>query len=319
MNSTENTQQTQDKNQRFQGIVLMVIVALIWGSMPVAVKEIVNSVPPPVQIALRFTIGVVIFAPFTRNLNIPLLRDGTIIGLLMFGALACETIGLKTIAANQASFMFGLSIIFITLFEVVFYRRISLVALLAAAIAFTGIGVMTLQDSLPPIGEVWMLLCAIISAALVIVLEILAPRHEILPLTLVQLLVIAVLSWFWAAPQMFGHFEEIKTNLMNQKDLVALIYLGVVGTGIITWLQTKAMSTITAFEAGLIQTSEPVFGAMFAFLVLGESFEMKGYIGAAMVIVGMVTALSQRKGNETSEVALPIDNSSKLTTSAIEE
>ncbi len=137
-----------ENSQRAQGIVLMVIVALIWGSMPVAVKEIVSSVPPSVQVAIRFTIATVIFAPFARNLNLKLIRDGAILGLLMFGAFASETIALKTIAANQASFIYGLLVIFVTLFEVVFYRRVSLVAILAAAIAFTGIGIMSWQNGL---------------------------------------------------------------------------------------------------------------------------------------------------------------------------
>src|SRR4028118_2231039 len=97
-----------ENSQRAQGIVLMVIVALIWGSMPVAVKEIVSSVPPSVQVAIRFTIATVIFAPFARNLNLKLIRDGAILGLLMFGAFASETIALKTIAANQASLIYGL-------------------------------------------------------------------------------------------------------------------------------------------------------------------------------------------------------------------
>lgn len=300
-----------ENSQRAQGIVLMVIVALIWASMPVAIKEIISSVPPAVQVAIRFTIGAVIFAPFARNPNLSLVRDGVILGLLMFASFVSETIALETIAANQASFIYGLLVIFVTLFEVVFYRRLSVVAILAAAIAFTGIGIMSWQNGLPPIGEVWMLICALLVSAIVIVLEILAPRHPLLPLTVVQLLVIAMLSWLWAAPQLIGQLEVIGTNLSNPKNLLPLLYLGVVGTGIVTWLQTKALRMITAFEAGLIETLEPVFGAMFAFFLLGETFKLSGYVGAVMVIVGMIMALNERKHHNSSDtVPLPTEEQS---------
>jgi drug/metabolite transporter (DMT)-like permease len=218
----------------------------------------------------------------------------------MFAAFVTQTMALETIAANQASFTLGLVVILITLFEVVFYRRLSLMAILAAAFSFTGIGIMSWQNGPPPIGAVWMLICALLIAAIVILLEKIAPRHPLLPLTVIQLWVIAILSWLLVAPQLIGQIEIISTNLINPKNLVALLYLGIVGTGIVTWLQAKALSRITAFEGGLIQTLEPVFGSIYAFFLLGETFSMRGYVGAVMVIVGMIMAPRQRKADARS-------------------
>jgi putative Mn2+ efflux pump MntP len=64
---------------------------------------------------------------------------------------------------------------------------------------------------------------------------------------------------------------------------------------------------ITAFEAGVIETLEPVFGAILAFLILGETFKTRGYIGAVVVIVGMAMALSARNAKESSELSLSVD------------
>ncbi len=282
-------------SQHFQGILLMIMSSLIWPSMPVAIHEVISTVSPFVQIATRFTIGAVVFAPFARNLNRNLIRDGAILGVLMFAAFVTQTLALESIPANQASFTVGLVVILITLFEVVFYRRLSLVAILAAALAFAGIGIMSWQDGPPPIGAVWMLICALLIAAIVILLERIAPRHPVLPLIVVQIWVIAILSCLLAAPQMAGQIEVISANLTHPKNIVALLYLGIVGTGTVTWLQAKALSRITAFEGGLIQTLEPVIGSIYAFFLLGETFRMSGYVGAVLVIGGMIMALSERK------------------------
>jgi drug/metabolite transporter (DMT)-like permease len=102
------------------------------------------------------------------------------------------------------------------------------------------------------------------------------------------------------APQLIGQIEVISTNLINPKNLVALLYLGIVGTGILTWLQAKALSRIAAFEGGLIQTLEPVFGSIYAFFLPGETFSMRGYVGAVMVIVGTIMAPHQRKADARS-------------------
>jgi drug/metabolite transporter (DMT)-like permease len=283
------------KNLRhFQGILLMIMTSLIWPSMTIATAVVISTVSPFVLVAIRFTIGAVVFAPFARHLNKSLVRDGLILGILMFVIFLTQTMALKTLAANQGSFTIGLVVILVTIFEVLFYRRLSLVAILAAAITFTGIGIISWQNGSPPIGILWMLICAFAMAAIVILLERFTPHHPPLSLTVVQLWVIAILSWLVAAPHLLGQLEIISTNLTNPKNIVALLYLGVVGTGLPMWLQANALSRITAFEAGLIQTLEPIVGSIYAFFLLGEKFKMSGYIGAVMVIAGMIMALSQR-------------------------
>ena len=71
--------------------------------MPVAIAEVITTLSPFVQIATRFTIGAVVFAPFARNLNRELVRDGAILGVLMFAAFVTQTMALETIATNQVA------------------------------------------------------------------------------------------------------------------------------------------------------------------------------------------------------------------------
>lgn len=63
------------------GVLLLVVTALILGTIPVAIKEAIASFSPATQFAIRFTIAAIIITPFVRNLNRNLLRDGAILGV----------------------------------------------------------------------------------------------------------------------------------------------------------------------------------------------------------------------------------------------
>jgi EamA-like transporter family len=66
-----------------------------------------------------------------------------------------------------------------------------------------------------------------------------------------------------------------------------------------TWLQAIAQRSVSAFEAALFYSLEPVFAAIFSFLLLGEKLGISGLIGATFVLVAMV--LSQTKVKDTQD------------------
>lgn len=275
------------------GFVLLVATALILGTIPVAIKEAITSLTPATQFAIRFTIAAIILTPFVRNLNINLLRDAALLGILLFGIFATATIGLETIYANEASFIFGVNMIFVTLFEILFRKRISIRAVLAVILAFSGIGVMSWKGGAPVIGDLWLLGSAFSDAAYIVVLEKFSTNHPSIPLVTIQLWVVAGLGLLWAAPELTQHLEAI------QSSLGVLIYLGVVATVFIILFQTLAQQWISAQETALFLALEPVFGAVFAFWLLGETFSTRSFIGALMVLVGIILTLTRPKIDES--------------------
>ncbi len=288
-----------ETNRYILGILLIFIITIILGTIPAVVKQLITDLSPATLLAIRFTIGAIILTPFVRNINLSLVRDGAILGLLLFAIFATATIGLETVSANRASFFFALNMVFVTLFELLFRKRLSVRAVLAAILAFSGIGVMSWEIGEPAIGFFWLLGFALCDAAYMIVLEFFSPLHSPLPFTTIQLWVVAVLSILWAAPELTEQLEAIQTNLG------LLIYLGVFATGVLMLLHVLAQRWISAYEASLLLALEPVFGAIFAFLLLGETFETRGFIGAAMVLVGIVVILTAPKIDE-SDSELPL-------------
>jgi drug/metabolite transporter (DMT)-like permease len=49
-------------------------------------------------------------------------------------------------------------------------------------------------------------------------------------------------------------------------------------------VQLLAMQTVSATEAAVIFTLEPLWGAAFAWFLLGERWGLRGWIGAAFIL-----------------------------------
>jgi drug/metabolite transporter (DMT)-like permease len=74
------------------------------------------------------------------------------------------------------------------------------------------------------------------------------------------------------------------------KYAVNLLYLGVVATAAIISLQSWGQARASANEAAVIYSFEPAAAAFFAFFWLGETMTPRGWIGAALLIAGMIVS-----------------------------
>jgi drug/metabolite transporter (DMT)-like permease len=296
------TRQLTQNNLRIKGIILFVIINIIWGTTFPLIEQTVTSLSSSVLIAMRFAVAALFFSFNLRRLNILLLRDGLLLGLLFFAYLATETIALESIHANRAAFIVSLSAILVPLLGLFCGRRLPLKTFLSAGLAVMGIGVMFWGGGVLGIGDLLMLGDAVLYAVYTLLLEQVAPRHPSLSLTSVQLVVIAVLGALWSNTKLVTEFHIINENWG------VIIYLGLVATAIVIWLQTVAQRWIKAEEAALLYTLEPIFAAIFSFLLLGEQFGVSSLIGATFVLSAIVISQnsqdSQNLETDIEEIAV---------------
>merc|ERR1712146_17443 len=67
-----------------------------------------------------------------------------------------------------------------------------------------------------------------------------------------------------------------------------VIYLGFVATGICNYLQTLGQRVVSAERAGIVYSLDPVYGAIFSNLLLGETLGMQGVAGIVFVLLGVL-------------------------------
>ncbi|MFM5980606.1 MAG: DMT family transporter [Sphaerospermopsis kisseleviana] len=293
-----NDSQRSSNNLHAWGIAVLLIVTAIWGTSYPLLKEAVSSLSPAAIFATRFIVAALPFTPYLRFLNLSLLRDGALLGLIIFCTLNLQTFGLETTSADRAAFIASFNVIIVPLLGQLLGRQVLLKTFLAAALAIFGIGVMCWENGEIVIGDLLMLGNAFLYSIYILRLESISQRHPVLPLAAVQLWVIAIVSLIWGAPDLFRQHEIISANFG------VLLYLGLVDTAGTIVLQVLAQRWVNAYETALMYTLEPIFGAVFSFLLLGEKLGIRGFIGAIFILVAMV--LGQSKSQDTEE------NSKKL-------
>jgi drug/metabolite transporter (DMT)-like permease len=264
------------------GVLLLVLVTVIWGSTFAVIKETIQTVPVPILLAVRFSFAALflLWVKPERKTLIP----GLILGLLSFAGYATQTIGMLTTSASKAAFITGLSVILTPIVGAIWLRqRIPGRVWLAALLAIIGLGLMTLNPNEGVvIGDLWVLGTALAYALYIVYLGEIAVHHKPIVLTSLQIIVVAALSWGWAVPHL-SVLRELSPSVLS-----ALLYLALFATALVLWLQALAQRVVPAYAAALIFALEPVFAAIFAYFMLGETLSLQGWLGGGLVVVAMI-------------------------------
>ena len=127
--------------------LLLVLVALSWGSTFILVKKAIMDLPAFSFLSIRFFFAFLfMFVIFFKKLEInsKILLSSTILGSLNFGAYALQTISLYFLPSNIVAFLTGLFVIFTPINAYLFFKKkISKKTLFSAVLAFTGIFLLT--------------------------------------------------------------------------------------------------------------------------------------------------------------------------------
>jgi drug/metabolite transporter (DMT)-like permease len=79
-----------------------------------------------------------------------------------------------------------------------------------------------------------------------------------------------------------------------------VIYLGVIATGLCNYLQTIGQRSVSAEKASIIFSLDPVYSAVFARYFLDERLGTQGYVGAAVILIGVIiSTLDGYKGDKS--------------------
>jgi drug/metabolite transporter (DMT)-like permease len=274
-------------------VLILVLTTLVWGTTFPLVKDAVATLSPAILLTGRFLVAALVFAPALRGVKADLVRDGIALGLVMFLSYLTQAVGLQTIGANRAAFITGLNVILVPLAAGFLGHRIRQVVLVAAVMALGGVSVLSFEGGQPSVGDLWTFGCAATYAAYILMLDRVARKHDPARLTAVQLVVVAVAGLLWSAPSL----ASSGFPLIEAGTWLVILYLGVIATAGTTLAQALGQRLVPAAETAVIYSLEPVFATVFSWLLLGEVLGLRGALGAALVLAGMVVSqLPERSG-----------------------
>jgi drug/metabolite transporter (DMT)-like permease len=292
-------------HSHFFGESVMMLVTLLWGATFVIVKESLNDASPMLFIAMRFTIAGILLSPFIFKKKIPLIKSelipALILGLLLFGGFATQTIGLKYTSATKSGFLTGSAVVIIPILQTIIEKRKpSRGSLMGIFLVFVGIlfmssggrSIITFAEELGTnfnVGDIFTLGCALFFALYVVYLDVVSKRINFHLLLFSQIVVCAVMGFLFSGIFSFFNLETFKVDL-TENLLFGLFYTAVFATLVTTSLQTKYQKLISPTKAGIIFSFEPVFAALIAFFAINEKFTMFGFIGGVLIFLGLLTS-----------------------------
>jgi drug/metabolite transporter (DMT)-like permease len=261
-----------------------------WGSTFFLIKDVVTRIPPADLLALRFAIASValaIIAAPRLHLSRTVLTYGALLGLLYGSAQILQTAGLAHTAASVSGFVTGLYVVATPLLTaLILRRRIPRLTWLAAGLATVGLGVLALHGFAIGYGELLTLIAAVIYAGHIVALGRFSTSETTLSLSLVQLIMITLVSAVAAFWPTGGSAPGIQLP-SSVHDWLVVLYLALIASALTMVLQTWAQAHIEPSRAAVIMAMEPVWAAAFAVALGGERITLRMIIGGLAIVSAM--------------------------------
>jgi drug/metabolite transporter (DMT)-like permease len=270
----------------------LVLVTFIWGATFVMVKDALNDIDPYFFAGFRFGIATVLsFFLLKRDESLSPIEiiGGLYCGIFLFAGYAFQNYGLILTSPSRSAFITSVSVILVPLIQVFFLRK-KVKNKLWISIGLATIGLYMLLNpgnEKINLGDIITFGCALSFAVHILFQDqYVNKKIRIINFFFFQSLVVTILSFLFN-----GVFESNITQF-SYSVTSALFITGLLATFVSFLIMIWAQKILSPSETALIFSLEPVFAAMIAFLVIGESLGYLGWIGGLLVVVGVTLSNS---------------------------
>lgn len=292
-------------NPKLRSDLILLLAAIIWGFAFVAQRVGMDFIGPFTYTAVRFALGALVLLPMvffrkSRPFNglIPdrkekrkLIGLQVLMGLLIFGGVSFQQYGIQFTTAGNAGFITGFYVVLVPVAGLFLGHRNHLTIWIGVLLAITGMYFLSVtSDFRINAGDYYVLVCALIWTAHVLVMGYVAPRTDPIRTALIQFIICASLSGIVAIG-----WEEINLNAILEATW-PILYGGIMSVGIAYTLQVVAQQNAHPAYASIILSLESVFAVLGGWIILHEPLTTRILIGCLLMLAGMVV-VQVRGGN----------------------
>lgn len=263
----------------------LLLTTVIWGATFPATKAALDQIPPLSFLLLRFFLGTVLVVVWLVLVNRRLHRDramliaSAVATVFLFLGYTLQTVGLRYTGASNSAFLTALYVVFVPLL----LRRFDGRVLLASTVAVVGLWLLVKPSAGVNIGDLLTLGCAAAFAGHIICLERFTRTCDAPSLLVWQMaattLVFVPIAWWEQAPA--GAFAPTAVLL------IGLGTTGVLATGAFA-VQMWVQQLVPAQQVALVFASEPAYAAWLSWYFLGETLDLQGWIGSALILLAVI-------------------------------
>ena len=268
----------------------------MWGlTFPAIRSALAAGTSPFAFVGSRFLVAGLLMLPFAlkdlRREGRKILLPAGGLGMLLGASYVTQTIGMETTTAANSGFITGTNVIIVPFLDALVRKtKLSGSAIAGAIIALAGMYILagfggtesfSLTESRT--GDLWTLCSAFGYAMYLVLLQKYLLKFGHWSFLTAQLLVVALTTLA------LGPFiEDWNLNLSGWSAIWPVMYCALfatIGTGL---LQFKFQAESSPVRAALIFALEPVFAAVFAWVLLSEQAGENAILGGILIIAGVV-------------------------------
>ncbi len=279
-------------SDKAKGNILLFLTAMIWGMGFVAQKAGAELAPFTYN-GIRMTMGGLVLLPvillFSKDKS--KIRDsikgGIVCGIVLAVASNLQQFGIYfETDASKAGFITSLYILFVPLLSIVLGKKVRGKIWGCVALGAAGFYLLTMAGRTGGFtlekGDFFILLCALVFAAHILVIDHYGAKADGIILSSVQFLVAGAISLFC--------MSIFETPQMSQIISLwqPLLFSGVMSSGVAYTMQVLGQKKAEPTTATLIMSLESVFAVIFGILLLKEKITILEGIGCIVIFVAVI-------------------------------
>lgn len=290
------------RRQLISGYLFAMGATGIWSVNFIIARGLNESISPISLAFWRWIVAVIVFLPFALKpliaewdilkKHIPYLSVTSLLGITIFNTLIYFA-GHTTTAINLSliSITFPIFIVFLSRFF--FGELITVNKGIGILLVSIGVVLLLTKGSLASllsitfaIGDVWMLMAAMIFAIYSILLK---RKPEQLNIWAFQLSTF-ILGLIFLFPFFVWDYVTVPPEAFEIKTVLAILYVGIFASLSAFVLWNKAIVTVGPSKAGMIYYTLPLFSGFIAYFFLNEAISMIHFYSAVLIVSGILTA-----------------------------
>jgi drug/metabolite transporter (DMT)-like permease len=285
------------------GSIYLALAASIWGGMYVVVKIVVSVIPPLELVWMRYVVAVValvVIGLITRQKWRIHKRDiFVIIAIGIIGnaiSIVTQETGTMLSSAQMGAIITSSTPAFMVIFarlllneRLTVKKGLSLCLATIGVFLIVGVNHMTLSSKL---GGISLIIAALTWALMSILVKRVPSDYSQIVVTTYSVLVALIVL----TPIVVGQLNMIKISELTIPPIWGgILYLGIVSTagGFLLW--NRGLQMLNASSGGLFFFFQPVVGALLGWLILGEKIGITFWIGAILILSGVLFVLNEKE------------------------
>ncbi len=299
------------KLSKQRNVFILILAAFIWGTAFVAQSTGGDAAGPYTFNSIRMLIGGTVLLPVTAFLDRKkpsgkkprtkeekktLLIGGCCCGCVLFAASTLQQLGLYLgSTAGKAGFLTTCYIVLVPVLGLFLKKKCGWNVWFGVVLTLAGLYLLCMKGSFSlRFCDVLILLCALCFAVHILVIDRFAPLVDGVRMSCIQFYVCGILG---LVPMIFSEvgfsaagFREWIFLFSSADVWAALLYAGVLSSGVAYTLQIVGQEGLNPTVASLVMSLESVFSVLAGWIILKEAMTGREITGCALIFAAVVLA-----------------------------